>query len=1720
MSVTPYFHSEALRQRFQRNLRIAQTERRITDEEFRYLQHLSDTEQSVVEPRGSVELYRPLLEDGSPEPLAMVTTVVIERWVADVLYLYADTLTDGLMRFADRKQLRDYAKEAFSIAVAQRPAFELQRVEGALFEQRMWQVIDHQAQSLRWLAADLQELPSLSQVLGRLLASRLGDVWADAGLDLHAPLVQVVEQTGGRYVASREHCVRIQSFEQLALDLLTGKALPNGQRYRFMGSSGQLLESIGMSDLDLHMADLEDDYEDLIGHYWNHADAHGLTRRHRFAQALADAFSHRVWMLQQTAPSTKVLARIAASPLYKLSPVPVSRLSLTVDGRGPYKLAGLYLIHLEQGTYALYSPLKGVRQLKDRQALVDLFNSPAGRSELRHYLSLNDQAELSTLETAVGLQVHDYQVDKPLFFDCIDGIIGLQERSLAEALKRHCQDEGELKAMLDDALDVRALLDERLPYIDIGGRWLNEPTHFLASWPPTAVASPAPSSPTVVPAPSWGEKLSRIENTLREISDRRPSMEMFVRQALSPYLAALGYPRPHEGQNIRLIWNEQGVCEGSDVRVHCESPQTHGLTDLVIERFSGVRSRPIPPNSRIQVPAEHGGGDGVGALPVPLLETIVDRVATALQASCTAGFKAFYDWPLRIAHAQRQVSRTLHTSGEQMLRLELALARRHKAIATSLLDLLQDVLDRPLRETRPGSADVQGITLRLSGRRFPLGLNVVWVLQVPDQAQQLLFWSSFTGLLAMDSRVALEGWLQRHLADPEWRSRWLEVFVDQDRQWVDEVLAAGAIVALSLERVDGDFLRLVQHDARQGQSSEFAAALLDARQHRMAAMSVKGSMDMSGNNDWLLTWIDCLSIRVQGLLFMNSMPNWVRHASLEDLARYLELAKNYSRTLDSASDFLAGVPAMQLFARPRLLEALHRDFPGYDLDPDRITVTMIVYEPWSVMVGTGNLPPSLPAGTQVYSESLVDYSLNHFSLIQEGVSSVGLPAGRPLPAGLDATYVARLVHELDIGQHYRKLLSERFDPATPEYASRRESFMQQIPSLLLVAAIELKMQGIISQKAFDYLENVLDMPDGMAREPVDGQQIVMRPLTLVPRKGMAADSVDGFYLFGPKDLKQGPLLLHVQFSEPFTLKEFRDRDHLLAELRTKGALQDLLLSRLKPRLRDRYGNDGLNQAHIALPVWGPDSIFDTTLERPEKVSLGTDIVEGNAMRHQFEAVVKVMHGLSRTHAVTSAEADWAQFIHLTELFSNALMFFVPARLGALIAIWQGEELLTHSISAVLEQQWGVALSDFTLGLGMLVSTRRMEVQPMRMWFRARSSRFLWRSSASPAVLQRHLSKFEEFDVDLATLRHDALRNVYEDSRTRRLYAVLEGKVYRVEHVDSVWRIKGKAGQGPDLRLDAQQKWQLDLDPGLGGSLRSSNPIDREINGVIEEFVRVRADGMKNIRLYSREEARKITMARVHALGYLKNALFNLNAPTAEGVSESVQLALKSFFGVDKATPWMINSVRQRFTELYEGLLQPSLAPLSSSRFVLGRTRSGHESVSAFVVVGDPRKRIILAEDFFSPPSYSLKVVLPGNRAFNAADHYRASTLIHEISHQACDAVDFAYLKAAAPPTEMIDVGQPAWGLYQRQLQVTRDRSLSHLTPKGRLFRVPGENGMRDLRPEDGRLFMKMSSLTGQTSAKEAREIFLSDPQVRSRVILSNADSITMLVSLLGRERFS
>lgn len=1714
MSPTPYFHPEPLRQRFMQHVQVAQAAQRIDADQAHWLQRFSDIEQPLLSDDPPV-LHCLILEDGSPVPLALASAILIVRRHATGETLYLDSLAHGLECFTERSQLASWLRQRFAIRSGLNPEFEYQVLEGSLFEQRMLLIVDHQVQALNGLLATLQKLPSLQQAIGRMLKPRLQAIWPATAIDPQALTVQIVETDPGKSGADAQTIVRVLPPEQAVLGLLTGEALPDNQQLRFLDRHGEELGSLGDAQFKWQLNELTGDYEALLADYWAIADEQRVSRRERVAQLLADGFTHQALALQALSPTdTQVLLRLGVQPLGTEPAVAVKRLSLSAAQQGPFKLVSLYLVHLEGG-YALYSPGKGLRLVGNWQALMQLANSSAGRSELRDYLSLDDQ-RLFTAST--GLQLHSHDLARPLFLDCIDSIIGLQKRNLNEVLKRHSDDADELLAMVDDALDVRTLIDPRLSGIEPGERWQAIPARFLDTWsnPPGPVAWP------YRPTPSWMEQVTLHDTLLKELGTLRPRLEALARQALNPWLAVVGGAKALDAQQVRVLGTGAYLlAPGSDQ----DDPQPDStarplaLTDLLLERLTGLRNAPLADNC--EVLGQGQTPEVLTTFTARLLEHVLDQAGVQLLALSAGSVSAFFDHPLRQDYAQSVPGQMMCALHYNLLRLELQVARRLGQFPQAALDMLQQVLDRPGRDLRMvyGNelAEVHAVYLQVEGRRISLGLSDAWVMQCsahPDQG--LLFWSRLSGLQAMPSLASLQVWLKRRLALPDWRARWLELFDATDQAWLDQSLAAGKEAHPGLVEVYGHFIERLQAAEQQCQQRALATAVEQVRQSRFSADTCRRHIDLVLANDRQRAWLDTVAVRIQNLLFAAVLPDWLHKAADADLELYVHLLEAFYGNGNPADDFLADIPMLRPFALEQLLAALSRDFPAQVLDPHDIHVTMTRYV--AAPVPPGSIPSAIPAATIVDSESLVSFSLNHFARIQDASLSVSMASGGTLPMGLTADYVTSLVHRLDIGKRYQALLSTHFDPGRADYAARRLKFMHQIPARLLLPALELKLQGELSQQAFDFIASVIDMPDGKARQPLHRQTVVLRPLTLVPRADMAPDQVEGIWLIGPLDSRQGPVVLHTLFNDKFTFKEFRDQDQLLSQLRTAGPLQTLVLERLKPAARTRYDNGGLTEAHV-IP-WGIGGYLEPPLGTPGKVSIGSATVEGNALRYLFKATLQLLQDLSHKQAVTSAQADWASFVHVMTLSGEQILLFLPGRLGLLVGAWQSQNLLRESAGAVAEQRWGKALSEFSAALGMLVTARREQVEVSRASPHVRLPEFSWRHSSLGNDIRVRLAQLEVHDIELADLNYDALYNLYQDPGTRLRYAAVAGKVYEVHQQDGVWRIKGPDGNGPKLRLNSSQHWELSLELGLrGGAPSLLVSSEQQMQNRVAQIINVQARGMDQIRALSRDQARFISLARQRGLGYLENALFNLNAPFAEGLPLPVQTLLNDFFGVTTPGTVLIDALRHRIGQLFVALSEPSLSPLDSVRFVTGTVKPGYENLAAFVITSDPLQRLYLSDMFFTPPVYILKSA-SGIRAFNPDDHFRAVTLLHELSHLVCRTQDIAYMDAVAPPVDLLDDSLPLSADYKQDLQLLREASLSHRTPLANLFRTWDSNGWRDFQPSDGSVFATILKLAGQPDLTQARRAFLTDVHARRRVILGNADSLALLVAQLGRERFT
>uniref|UniRef100_UPI0013CEE6FC hypothetical protein n=1 Tax=Pseudomonas viridiflava TaxID=33069 RepID=UPI0013CEE6FC len=89
---------------------------------------------------------------------------------------------------------------------------------------------------------------------------------------------------------------------------------------------------------------------------------------------------------------------------------------------------------------------------------------------------------------------------------------------------------------------------------------------------------------------------------------------------------------------------------------------------------------------------------------------------------------------------------------------------------------------------------------------------------------------------------------------------------------------------------------------------------------------------------------------------------------------------------------------------------------------------------------------------------------------------------------------------LDIVTGFRSMLDSALATTTSSYLERRKLFVEQVPSLDILRAFALRLKNELSDQAYRVVENMLNMPDAIARLPVNGCKMVFSPLKLLAAK--------------------------------------------------------------------------------------------------------------------------------------------------------------------------------------------------------------------------------------------------------------------------------------------------------------------------------------------------------------------------------------------------------------------------------------------------------------------------------------------------------------------------------------------------------------------------------------------------------------------------------------------
>ena len=1107
------------------------------------------------------------------------------------------------------------------------------------------------------------------------------------------------------------------------------------------------------------------------------------------------------------------------------------------------------------------------------------------------------------------------------------------------------------------------------------------------------------------------------------------------------------------------------------------------------------------------------------------LINVLDQAATGFSQGFVMQLRAFFYAPVLPLRSDALIDR-LCTLRLAMLRTELQLMQLGKQLSATDLAVLSTVLNQPVSSQRSALAgfvpDVSGIALSINGNQGRLDIvNCLLFTErgglQPATAGRAIFWSPGSGFEGFASLDECKVQLQARLADKARRWELLaHVSIGAQPQvmaWLDSI-AESKNSGLQFVRYEHDFVREAQQRVIAKVLADAGFACRTAQAIPLSAQAFENLVQselVQGRAGLVLERVIEMA-RLQA--FEAAMPQWLKSASQADQQAYAALLQRYPDAGQEQQNYLHDIPPLAEYARALLKLRLELDFAGQGLDPDAIEVVIDTYVPSPVPVGS--TPAFLPAATTRIVQTLTQFSLNGFYRLTAGAISLRTPDGSELPSNLSATYVKQWARQLDIGAHYRGLLQDKLAPGKQGVAVRQQQFAEQLSLQVMEQALREKLIDPGQEVAYRYIQQVISMPDGVARLTLNRMPIIVRPFELIAEPEADPDRARGLYIIGPVESGAGPQMLWVNYSERFTFKAYTNEAALLDDLRINTDLQALVLQRLEPEARKTYNYGGFVEPHVPQYV---DASLGSFMLRPAPPTLSLSPIAGNLFEQLYVDNYYLLLDMAAAQSKTTAEADWESFKYLFSLIASTALMFLPARLSIPMVVWQSTGFVQQGFEAAQKGEWGEAVAGFASLLAQIGGGYRAPRQPQ---------------AGTPAVVRQlepeaavrltreqetGLQPFQANDVALLDLKQDSLTRLYHHPGTGLHYVPLGGHVFQVQAWRERWRIFiGEGREGPLVKINERDHWELDLkEPLLGGG-----PVLSTTASISDRLTHeVQASGMASIARRFPEKALAIREAHELAVTYLQRSQSALQTVLEPGAQNARSLALiQEFFDVEHVDQWLLERLKETVEPLLARFLHPELSPLTSSKYVVCRARFSDKAV-AWIHRWDTQNRLYLSERFFSTPfdtPYALgqPFVKATRPPFRTNEHYRAAFMLHEVSHQVLDTEDINYLNPGFPYEDLLDDTTPLGNQIKSFNQIVQDCHSPYI-PTEHLFQQfdPEHHTWADIPGNPGKARVK--AVTGVKTLEQARSVFKNDARKRIDLMLANADSVVLLISRLGRD---
>lgn len=1613
-------------------------------------------------------------------------------------------LNSWLKDSSQRQALLDYLSISQQVTLTPTVTLTItaQTVDGAVFEAQHTTLSNNLLENARLMREELLKLPSFTALLDEYISSKLAQSFTGVDqrqIQVQSYVIDASSESGNADSPTSRHTTT-RSLSETVLRYFVANGWPAGETRRYYNPEQPAQEADDQLRWDVSVQGLARGLKAYMKQqpktFWALPAATGGSRLQLFTHAMANAFSTVALEQQQhTQPMITVEQRLqlqalplkAALPATTLAPaVDVEKALLSEPEQAPAELAGTLIISSNKSDdgspWLLYTPQQGLQSFTELGALkthlLDGLNSRQHTDAWRKHLARPERYNEVDL---LACDVTKGPITGVIFQRIMEGIIEKQGRNLEYALDQYRLSQGtmDLDALVDHVLDVRDMIDPKILTFEPMGRWS---TQLAETWTATATEPRVP--PTLA---AMRTTVHLLENVTAEIEQHlafRPSLERSVITFLNTKLHAI------KQQHLQAAC--LSVRQYSNPSSNTGKPEllsSSSMVDYFLARLCGEAVPLIDSlNTHVYSTAPDKPATRISGIDAATFNTLIN--------SAVAGFKQY----LRRTHGvSPNLQPLLRKAMEMGLTGEVQVRLWNNALLPLDYEVLLTVLGIYARDLRPGvngfRPDAFSLQVVPTGQNTPLVLNNCFVLTErggldPRYSGRALLWTPALGLETFYSLNDFKAEMDRRLAIPNERQAFLANLAPPD--WD----AQPSYAFSALELIEDNLVEHLQRTYAQQKDRELAHILsmqLSVEQLRklwqvqvtqsLAPTNVQRAKDM----------VEAMILR-QGL-------QWLGKACAVDQQLYVELLEQYRNTVTDNQDYLHGIDSLAQFTHKKL-SALLKDLDVQDsVTPDEVEV-------------------GLPAqgSTPARNQSLLDYALSHQSYWKDEVPLFASTGTTPLPSTLKAQTLKTRIQALNINAAYQTYLKSFLGPASPDFEQRSTRFAKQLPWQLMQYAHGMRLQDQLSPTAFGLIQQIMDMPDAIARATVLGANAMIRPLELLVDDGKKTVKIPGAYLIGSASGDEGPQVLYAPYSPGYTLKEYTVEAALCAELTACGALQRWV----------RQVVPAVDLAALTIAMEQPQAT--TALQ------LASNPINAALFKTLFTDNVELLTTLLGCQKAADAGRAWDTAKAVFSEGVQAATVFFAGKLAYPLVVWQSYKLFKASAEELQSHQWHEALGHFIHGVALLaglsdsmppVSDGGMPPapEPIPPPSTPATSVVSWPALDITAASRTRLQRFEVLEPSLANLIKDTSLNLYR-STSNHYYAAVAGKVFEVIKHGLGWRIIGDGEVGPEVQSNPRQQWMLS---SAGPVLTGRRAIARLINRFYSEpyarsSMNVLASGMREIRALYARESWVITDALALATFYAKNAQENLRLITQTPLAApELVKQIKTFFSLQTLEVEHLEKIQEIVDKVCSALMEPSLTSWDSTRFVIGRSRlpaiQGGHTLMAFTIVPDPLQLVYLTEVFFNPGlNYGHLLTKP----FYVSVHARATTLIHEITHHVCETLDLAYVHSTHPFDDLIDPQTPEG----RNTKVTlENRHLSRLslnTPTHELFQVVDIATGLKTDPAQGtstqHVLDRLLAVTGTQTLADARRVFRTNALKRILTVLNNADSVAYLIAQLGRRK--